>query len=138
MGLVASDGLLMFAVVMARFLWGIAIVEAVLAVAAFVRHLFREEYADALAKLEPAALQRLMTFDTKVIALYKISLWLLSVTVWLGPVGAWFYQRDWFQALTAGVVLLYVIVWQDFLFRRWLQRRLRNVVGDKSAPHDPT
>jgi len=87
---------------------------------AIFRFIYREKYAEGFLKLPDKSRERFVKSDRLLVKLFKIFLWLSPFYLVFVPFALFLYLRQFFLATLITVLLLFIVVLQEYLFRNWL------------------
>jgi small-conductance mechanosensitive channel len=87
---------------------------------AIFRFIYREKYAESFLKLPDESRERLIKSDRLLVKVFKIFLWLSPFYLVFVPFALFLYLRQFFLATLITVLLLFIVVLQEYLFRNWL------------------
>ncbi len=91
----------------------------ILLLAAF-RFIQKEKLAESILKLPEANRERFLRYEKNMVRLLKISLWPALILLIMFPLATFLYFRQYFLAATVWIVLFFIVVLQEYRFRKWL------------------
>ena len=86
---------------------------------ALVRFIYREKYAQRFLQLPDARIERVIRYDKLNVKLFKLALWPALIIAILLPSSLFFFFHEPFIPSAVCMVLLLVMIVQEYLFRKW-------------------
>lgn len=89
-----------------------------------IRRLYKNKYLDGVSKLSPEKKNKLIENSSFLVKILKIFLWLLPINLILVPSLVYKYSPSDFFHIFVMMCIIYILVAEEFLFRRSVLLRL--------------
>jgi hypothetical protein len=87
---------------------------------AIYRYIHREKLAASFLKLPDEKRETVLKLEKNILRLFQLALWPSLVLLIVFPLVMFFSFRESFLSSTVGMVLLVIVILQEYLFRKWL------------------
>lgn len=114
--------LLVFKVVIGGF--------ALLFIAEIIRQFFVRKIAVSILRLSDEKKSRLFQADSSLMVIYKILLWLTPLYLFIIPLIAYFYIPESFVYLTILLILMFIVVLGEFLYRKSIWKTIAKIESE--------
>jgi hypothetical protein len=106
-----------------KILVGLFVIILILDVA---KYLFKRKYIEFVLRSPEEVRQRLMRSSSLVVSVYKMLFWLAPIILLMLPLAIYLFFPNWFWQVTVMAILFYMVLLEDFLYRRSFLKAIRN------------
>ena len=99
---------------------------------AIFRYIFKGKYAESFSKMPDATRERLLSTDIVLIKIFSILLWFSPFYLIFFPIVLFAYFKDFALVGTICMVLFFIMLLQEYLFRKWLGNYLKTYFQNKT------